>query len=116
MVKDKSSVETLSVLLLALLGWATIAQATPITNFGPDLEMPSQQISGHSRNTATAVVPAATIKVEKQVKTSSTTGLSLCELTSSCRTTLKVPEPQSLVLLGSGLLSMAGMIRRKLLR
>lgn len=114
MGKGKSSVETLSVLLLALLGLATIAQATPITNFGPDLEM--KQIVGHAQKLTTAVVPAAAIKIEEQVKSASTTGPSLCELTSTCRTTLKVPEPQSLVLLGSGLLSMAGMIRRKLLR
>ena len=39
-----------------------------------------------------------------------------CTLSGDCRTTTKVPEPQSLVLVGSGLLSMAGFIRRKLAR
>jgi hypothetical protein len=116
MVKDKSSVETLSVLLLALLGWATIAQATPITNFGPDLEMTSQKIAGHAQRLTAAAVPAVAIKLEEKATNSGTTGPSLCELSNTCRTTLKVPEPQSLVMFGTGLLSMAGMIRRKLLR
>jgi hypothetical protein len=35
---------------------------------------------------------------------------------SNCSSTIKVIEPQSLVLVGSGLLSMAGLIRRRLLR
>ena len=38
-----------------------------------------------------------------------------CVFSSNCSSTIKVAEPQSLVLVGSGLLSMAGLIRRKLL-
>jgi hypothetical protein len=39
-----------------------------------------------------------------------------CMLSGDCQTTTKIPEPQSLVLVGSGLLSMAGYIRRRLAR
>jgi hypothetical protein len=39
-----------------------------------------------------------------------------CVFSSNCSSTVKVPEPQSLMLLGSGLLSMAGLIRKKLIR
>jgi hypothetical protein len=39
-----------------------------------------------------------------------------CVFSSNCSSTIKVIEPQSLVLVGSGLLSMAGLIRRRLLR
>jgi len=39
-----------------------------------------------------------------------------CAFNSNCYQRLKVPEPQSLFLVGSGLLSMAGIIRRRLIR
>jgi hypothetical protein len=39
-----------------------------------------------------------------------------CVFSGGCSSTLKVPEPQSLVLVGSGLLSMAELIRRRLIR
>lgn len=42
--------------------------------------------------------------------------MSVCIFSSDCYTTVEVPEPQSLALVGSGLLSMAGLIRRRLLR
>ena len=39
-----------------------------------------------------------------------------CAFSSDCYARMKVPEPQSLFLVGSGLLSMAGLIRRRLIR
>lgn len=39
-----------------------------------------------------------------------------CVFSSNCSSTVKVPEPQSLMLFGSGLLSMAGLIRKKMIR
>jgi hypothetical protein len=40
---------------------------------------------------------------------------STCTLSGDCRATTKVPEPQSLMLVGSGLLSLAGFLRRRFL-
>ena len=39
-----------------------------------------------------------------------------CGFATPCYSTIRAPEPQSLVLVGSGLIAMAGLIRRRLAR
>lgn len=119
MAKGHSSVRSSGVrkgglMVLMLLVLAAIAQATPIVDFGSDLE-----VSSKATAQAAKVAPQGTVAAQKsgtETQNASVTGPSLCELTGTCRTTMTVPEPQSLVLVGSGLLSMAGILRRKLLR
>jgi hypothetical protein len=63
----------------------------------PHFEVANQQISLSSR-------PAAQVLSEET---------ETCDSALGCYQTIQVPEPQSLVLVGSGLLSMAGLVRRK---
>lgn len=125
MAKEKASIRPVrwsrtSLLLLALLAMAGIAQATPIVNFGADLEVAPKPIAATVVKTATrdaaSAAPAADPTTEVDANSASVTGPSLCALSGTCTKTVKVPEPQSLVLVGSGLLSMAGVLRRKFLR
>lgn len=101
-----------------------LAYATPITDLGSsDLQAPlplvraikSQLSDGSNRSFATGdtiSAPRLSIHFIGSAEPSSDE----CVFSSNCSTTIKVPEPQSLVLVGSGLLSLAGLIRRRLLR
>lgn len=103
---------------LALLG--SLAHATPIVDLG-------------SNNLHISAIPvvASTVHKEAQAATSRGNdsshsyafGLSTwpgsagtCTLATNCGATLQVAEPQSLLLVGSGLLSIAGLLRRRLAR
>lgn len=105
-------------LALAILLFNGILYATPIMN--PDSQLQdSRQLSNQtdtragggaqlvSAPQAAHVVPA---KVARRAPAGS------CTFSSDCFHTVQVPEPQSLVMVGTGLLSMAGLLRRRLLR
>jgi hypothetical protein len=107
-------------LFLAVLLLSGILHATPITSVGESQLENSKQPSG--RGVAPAATPgpvepvAAAALVQRSNLEASVQPATACILSSDCATTVQVPEPQSLVLVGSGLLSMAGLIRRRLLR
>ena len=107
-------------LMVGLLGGEVYA--TPIVTFNDaDLEG-SKYLTGVnslqlSRAATSAIVKSTAVSVQRWEDASSTAPLpDGCLFTAGCNTMLKVPEPQSLVLVGSGLLSMAELIRRRLIR
>lgn len=108
-------------LSLAVLLMSGILHATPITSVGENQLQDSKHLSrGIAPTTANAafqpVAADAALTPRPNAETSAQAATSVCIFSSDCYTTVEVPEPQSLVLVGSGLLSMAGLIRRRLLR
>src|SRR5271167_3410638 len=106
-------------LCLAVLLLSATLHATSITTFGESQLQNSKRPASREvalDETKVATTPAATDmalmlhpNTEAAVQPST-----VCILSSACPTSLEVPEPQSLVLVGSGLLSAAGLIRRLL--
>jgi hypothetical protein len=106
------SVVRISATLLILGG---MVYATPIANLG-------------TRDAGTAKViraANASLKTAEREFTSDSNTLNAadssaisgdCTLSGNCQANPKIPEPQTLVLVGSGLLSIAGFLRRKLAR
>lgn len=107
----------------AFLLLAGTAYATPITDLGSnDLPNPlpltrhiDSQLSMSDRSFAVAGATSAPRLITNFIASAEPSS-DECVFSRNCSSTVKVPEPQSLVLLGSGLLSMAGLIRRKLVR
>lgn len=106
----------------ALLLLGGIAHATPIEGL---YDKPLGDVSTLTRpanvqnpaKAATTLSSAATVSSsEMNLDVSYDRGSDGCAFSSNCYTSIKVPEPQSLVLVGSGLLSMAELIRRRLIR
>ena len=90
-----------------------ILHATPIMN-GEDFQPLSKQLVG---NISYAV--AAKSPLEFAVFRTSTSPLPVssgCIFANNCSNPVEVPEPEALVLVGTGLLLMAGIIRRRLAR
>jgi len=105
-------------LLLAASMLGGVVYATPIVSFN-DAELQQTKPAASSQApaaTAVALETSASALGKFSEAVSSRTIPDECLFTSGCSSTMKVPEPQSLVMVGSGLLGMAGVIRRKLLR
>jgi len=97
-------------LALVMLMPAGAAQATPI--LVTDLDMSK----GTGGNKALKVATHnKALSATTETSNTALSALRACEITDTCSPTMPVPEPQSLVMMGTGLLTMAGMIRRKLL-
>jgi hypothetical protein len=95
-----------------------LLRATPITSAGSGQLQDAKQFAVHkSAQPATKAQSAADESPLLTVNTASSDSYAGgCVFNNSCYSTIKVPEPQSLVLVGSGLLSIAGLIRRRFVR
>jgi len=108
----------------ALLLCASIAHATPISgledkNPGNSPVLASAATTqDDARATTNLAAGDAVLMSHRDLSVDDPTEPSsdTCGFSSNCYSKMKVPEPQSLVLVGSGLLSMAGLIRRRLIR
>jgi hypothetical protein len=106
-----------TLLVLTFLVFAGSAHATPIV----DLSFDSKELSSGKTNLV-APTTAAPAKAASKVSGSEVRGddiatsldARICEFSGTCYATIQVPEPQSLIMVGSGLLTMAGLVRRKL--
>jgi hypothetical protein len=108
--------------LFSLVMLCGILQATPIVspeNFQAQGFHASQITAYSSMSTNKKVAPDISI-TETVVKSSfggllsREAGTSGCIFSNDCQNPLDIPEPQSLALVGAGLMSMANMIRRRL--
>ncbi len=109
-------------LSLPLLTLGGILHATPIRGHGEWQLQDSTRLASSSVALTTTKAAYELTAVDARITPHLNSGISLnqsgptCALASSCSEPEDVPEPESLSLFGTGLLSLAGVIRRRLLR
>jgi hypothetical protein len=107
---------------MALLLLSGILHATPITGVGESQLHDSKQLANRAvpldatKAALQPLVAEPTLASHPDSATFVQPASAVCILASDCSAPVQVPEPQSLVLVGSGLLSMAGVLRRRFLR
>lgn len=101
-------------LVLAALLLAGAASATPINSLGSNDTSDAKRLVSAVSNQS-AAQPAVNAGPMQQLGATSLPATSGdgCVFTSSCYAIVTVPEPQSLAMVGSGLLAMAGLLRRR---
>ena len=105
-------------LLAALLLLGGIVYATPISSVGRAKLQNSEQIANLQSNQPGTALGSASSPVPSGLKPDTTvySPKDGSFFANNRYPTVNVPEPQSLVLVGTGLLSIAGFIRRRLSR
>jgi len=104
--------------LAALLLLGGMVYATPISSVGRTKLQDSEQVASLRTNQSGAPLGSSSSAVPTGLNpdTSVYSPRDGSFFANNRYTTVNVPEPQSLVLVGTGLLSIAGLIRRRLLR
>jgi hypothetical protein len=119
-VVGKKSLRLLTTALAALL-LSGVIHATPISGRGTSQLLSSKELANPGFTPSTAKVGLQLVVADAASLSRLNGGIAMgtsnatCVIASSC-SPVAVPEPQSLVLVGTGLLSMAGLIRRRLTR
>jgi hypothetical protein len=106
-------------LSLGVLLLSGILHATPITSVGESQLQNSKQLDSYrvvliKKKEALDSAANTVLAPRLNVRTSWKAVTAGCIVASNCSNPVEVPEPQSLVLVGTGLLAMAGVIRRRL--
>ena len=95
--------------------------ATPITIVGESQLLASKQLANGGIRAAGKKISAerayaAVFTPHRDAWTPARAATAVCILSGDCAPTVQVPEPQALLMVGSGLLSIAALVRRRLAR
>jgi hypothetical protein len=112
---------------LLLLASAELSWASPITTHPivpariaataeAGTQLGAVTARGAAANDPLAAAPAGVFTEYASAVSATTESESGCGFASPCYSTIRAPEPQSLFLVGSGLIAMASLIRRRLVR
>jgi len=105
-------------LSLAVLLLSGILHATPIMGVGDGQLQDSKQLASYKlvpvKKKAVVDLAAANTALALRLNTKTSLTAAVCIFAGNCSNPVEVSEPQSLVLVGTGLLAMAGVIRRRL--
>jgi hypothetical protein len=108
-------------LLFAVLLLGGVVYATPIVSFNdvafqnPN-DFRGRAIAQKSQGKSAVAAKSGMVSGTRFEVVNASVLSDACLFTNDCNASVRVPEPQSLMLVGSGLLAMAGLVRRRLIR